>query len=220
MTSPLSRIAEPLDNTALPDSLLTLLADLVGEKKPSGLHNLLNQPKLWTSSHFLLLLKNLAENDQDKLAILVPQAVAKGRSAIDGHDKADRLAIIAKNLLDTAIGLPTQVLNSPHGPVVVLLFNTTKTDSNVLMIQSTQKYHTEMDKQFLQDAQLRKIYATYRRVRAPRSAPSNPSSSPVCYSDQFDDLKPGILIDHYAYLATPRDLAARHCSVNPADYVR
>ncbi|MEN9463966.1 MAG: hypothetical protein RL217_147 [Pseudomonadota bacterium] len=209
----------PITQNSIPDSLMRLLHDLLVEPKASHIYNLLHTPELWHGNYFLTLMKILTSEKVQRMAVLVPDIVARGRASTSNEDKSHRIELLSKNFFDAAITLPSQLITTPYGPVVILLFDSHKEGDSVLFIQASQKYQTEHSKEFLLDGQMRKIFATYRRVRS-KQPPLNEVSSPVCYADEFGVIQPGIVVDRYAYLATPLEIGAKHCSVNPADFVR
>lgn len=209
----------PITQNSIPDNLMRLLHDLLVEPKASHIYNLLHTPELWHGNYFLTLMKILTSEKVQRMAVLVPDIVARGRASTSSEDKAHRIELLSKNYFDAGITLPTQLITTPYGPVVILLFDSHKESDNVLFIQASQKYQTEHSKDFLLEGQMRKIFATYRRVRS-KQAPAQEMNSPPCYADEFGVVQPGIVIDRYAYLASSIEIGAKHCSVNPADYVR
>lgn len=206
--------------TSLSKELNNLIERLLGEDAESGVFDILNSPEHWNYDYFLSLLP-LLSNNTEQLIVLAPEFVAKGSRQLK-EDKPPRHTLIAKNILDAVITLPVQMAQHKNLPVCLMLFNTTKEDSTVLFINAAQKFQTKQGKEMVQEAQVGKIVATYNRVRNPINA-TNPEpielSSPACYADQFDQVKPGVIIDHYAYLATLAEIARRRCSISPVDYV-
>lgn len=194
----------------LPKEVSELVESLLETEASTEVFNTLDTPANWNYDYFLSLHSRLAK-DTDKLIVLVPDAVAKGRDK-DKTDRALRHTLIAKNLLDLVITLPNQLFDHANAPVTLMLFSNRKVDTTILFINALQKFQTEQSKAMLKEAQVQKIYSTYKRVRAPQPEPSE-LSSPVCYAAQFDEIKPGIIVNKYAYLATQTEIARFHCSV-------
>lgn len=203
--------------TSISKELNELVVRLLEEDSATGFFNILSSPEQWSYDFFLGLLPLLSTNNQ-RLAVLAPTFVAKG-SRKDKTSKPPRHALLAKNILDAVITLPLQIADYKNLPVCLMLFSSIKEDQTILFINAAQKFQTEQGKVLVQEAQVGKILSTYKRVRASKPEPSM-LNSPVCYADQFAELKPGIIVDHYAYLATLAEVARCHCSVSPADYVR
>lgn len=193
-----------------------LIQQFLEEKEDAKLFDILDSPARWNYEYFLSLLPLLTHETQ-RIVVLAPEFVAKGRSQII-EDRPPRHALLARNILDTVITLPKNLFNHRFAPVTLLLFNVNKVDSTILFINATQGFQADQGQTMVQDAQASKILGTYLRVRAPKHAPSE-LSSPVCYAAQLDEIKPGVIVDQYAYLATLEEVARNHCSVSPADYV-
>lgn len=201
----------------IPKEVNELIEDLLEDPSKTEVFNALDSPDYWNYDYFSVLHSHL-EKDLDQLVVLVPNSVAKGRSN-DKSDRPLRHELIAKNLLDLVITLPSQMFIHTKSPVALMLFNSNKVDSTVLFISAVQKFQTEQNKAMLIKAQMQKILSTYKRVRAATPEPSE-LSSPVCYAAQFDAITPGVVVDKYAYLATQTEIARHRCSVSPEDYVR
>lgn len=201
---------------SIPKELKELVERFLLEDAESGFFNILDSPEHWNYDYFLNLVP-LLEDKVERLAVLAPEFVAKGRHK-EKTDKPPRYSLIAKNILDTVITLPLQIAHHKNLPVSLMLFNSNKEDSNVLFINAAQRFQTEKGKEMVQAAQINKIIATYSRVRIPQVKPST-LSSPVCYVDQFNEIKPGVIVDRYAYLATVGHISRMHFSVSPADYI-
>ena len=201
----------------LPKEVSELIESLLEGDASTEVFNTLDTPANWNYDYFLGLHSRLEKNT-DKLIVLVPDVVAKGRDK-DKAARALRHTLIAKNLLDLVITLPNQLFEHANAPVTLMLFSHRKVDTTILFINAAQKFQTEQSKALLKEAQIQKMFSTYKRVRSPQPEPSE-LSSPVCYAAQFDDTKPGIIVNKYAYLATQTEIARQHCSVSPEDYVR
>lgn len=193
-----------------------LIQQLLGESEGAKFFDILDSPSRWNYEYFLSLLP-LQTNQTQRIVVLAPEFVAKGRSHIK-EDRPPRHALLARNILDSVITLPKNLFNHRFAPVTLLLFNDNKIDSTILFINAEQGFQAELGQAMAQEAQVSKILTTYQRVRAPKPEPSE-LSSPVCYAAEFYEIKPGVIVDQYAYLATLEEVARNHCSVSPADYV-
>lgn len=200
----------------IPHELDELIEGLLAPETDARVFNILNAPEQWNYDYFLSLLP-LLSTEVERLIVLAPEFVAQGKHQRK-VDKPPRHALIAKNLLDAAITLPLQLIQHDQLPVTLMLFNASKDDDTVLFINAAQRFQTQQGKEMVQAAQVGKILSTYKRVRSETLA-SNELSSPVCYADQFEEIKPGVIVDRYAYLASLAEIARRRCSVSPADYV-
>lgn len=102
------------------------------------------------------------------------------------------------------------VVTLPQHELAVLIFERQPKNPFILFVESSSQPLTGL----LMD----KIAGAYRRAR-PRQIPTAEVSSPVCYSEQFNRLEAGVLIDGLAYLATVEDIATHDYLLNPAAYV-
>ena len=202
---------------SLPPKLQELCESLLAGEKTKSIYNLLDKENMWSGEAISTLLADLGRK-VNKMLILVPPIIARGRTNKTEVEKAYRLNLLAKNVLDAAITLPSQLISAQGKPVIALLFNTQKEFNTVLFINADSQQAGQKHESLI-DVQITKIFGAYRRART-KAQPKSNASSPVCYADQFDDAKLGVLIDNYAYLAGPVELARNKCSVDPAVYIK
>ena len=96
--------------------------------------------------------------DSGRVGVVVPHGVLF-RGAAEGRI---RQQLIEENLLDTVIGLPSNLFYGTGIPAAVLIFKRHKTDNNVLFIDASRDYQDLKNQNRLRQNDIDKIVATYQ----------------------------------------------------------
>lgn len=192
-----------------------LIQSLLGNDLNTKFLNILETPEHWNYQYFLALLPLLG--DVDRLAILAPEAVAKGSPKDKKEDRPPRLNLLAKNILDSVILLPDQLTKGIKFPVTLMLFDGDKENDTILFINASSNFNAEHSKEVLKEALINKLLSTYLQVRRPNDLSLNEKAMHQDLTGR--NVNNGVIIKRYAYLATLPEIVRKKCSVSPADYV-
>jgi type I restriction enzyme M protein len=186
-------------------------------------------PKTKGDYAFILHMIETLKPKTGKMAVVVPHGVLF-RGASEGRI---RQQLIDENLLDTVIGLPEKLFYGTGIPAAILVFRKDRPGNaggppaqtsqqpahpGVLFIDASREFKAGKNQNLLTDQNIAKIIATYRRVRAPQ-LPEIELSSPVCYAEDFAESGSGIVVDKYAYLASPEEIKENNYNLNIPRYV-
>jgi type I restriction enzyme M protein len=103
-----------------------------------------------------------------------------------------RQQFIEENLLDTVVGLPSNLFYGTGIPAAILVFKRNKTANKVLFIDASREYQNDKNQNRLRQADIDKIVATYQTRET---------------------------IDKYAYLASFEEIKENDFNLNIPRYV-
>jgi type I restriction enzyme M protein len=126
--------------------------------------------------------------DSGRVGVVVPNGVLF-RGAAEGRI---RQQFIEENLLDTVVGLPSNLFYGTGIPAAILVFKRNKTDNKVLFIDASREYQNDKNQNRLRQADIDKIVATYQTRET---------------------------IDKYAYLASFEEIKENDFNLNIPRYV-
>lgn len=132
-----------------------------------------------------------------KVGVVVPHGVLF-RGASEGKI---RQKTIEENILEAVIGLPANLFFGTGIPAAILIFNRGKEkNKNVLFIDASKGFESGKNQNKLRDSDIEHIVSTYRK---------------------FNDgkLKPGVVEDKFAYVATPDEMKENDYNLNIPRYV-
>lgn len=97
--------------------------------------------------------------DDGTMAVVLPHGVLF-RGAAEGHIR--RYLLESKNWLDAVIGLPANIFYGTSIPTCVLVFKKQRQQAdNVLFIDASQHFTKQANQNYLQDADIERIFAAY-----------------------------------------------------------
>lgn len=150
---------------------------------------------------FVTHMIEVAKEDTGKVGVVVPHGVLfRGSSEGNIREK-----IIKENLLETVIGLPSNLFFGTSIPASILIFNKKRTiqtnqTKNVLFIDASKHYKSGTNQNVLQDKDIEKVVKTY---------------------EDFIDgkLERGVVEDKYSYVATFEEIKENDFNLNIPRYV-
>ena len=95
--------------------------------------------------------------DSGRVGVVVPHGVLF-RSSSEGKI---RQKLIEENLLDSVIGLPSNLFYGTGIPAAILIFKRNRSDNNVLFIDASREYQSDKNQNKLRQSDIDKIIATY-----------------------------------------------------------
>jgi len=132
-----------------------------------------------------------------KVGVVVPHGVLF-RGASEGKI---RQKTIEENILEAVIGLPANLFYGTGIPAAILIFNRGKgKNTNVLFVDASQQYEAGKNQNKLREEDINHIVDTYRKFTTGK-------------------LKPGVVEDKYAYVATPDEIKENDYNLNIPRYV-
>jgi type I restriction enzyme M protein len=132
-----------------------------------------------------------------KVGVVVPHGVLF-RGSTEGKI---RQKTIEENILEAIIGLPANLFFGTGIPAAILIFNKGKgKNKNVLFIDASQRFEAGKNQNKLRQKDIEEIVNTYRKFNAGK-------------------LKPGVVEDKFAYMATPEELLENEYNLNIPRYV-
>ena len=132
-----------------------------------------------------------------KVGVVVPHGVLF-RGASEGKI---RQKTIEENILEAVIGLPANLFFGTGIPAAILIFNRGKEkNKNVLFIDASKGFESGKNQNKLRDSDIEHIVSTYRKFNEGK-------------------LKPGIVEDKFAYVATPDEMKENDYNLNIPRYV-
>ncbi len=123
-----------------------------------------------------------------RMGVIVPHGVLF-RGSAEGRI---RKQLIEENLLETVVGLPSNLFYGTGIPAAILLFNKAKQDDQVLFIDASREYQEGKRQNKLRPADIEKITETCLERKA---------------------------IEKYSYVATPEEIAENDYNLNIPRYV-
>lgn len=152
-------------------------------------------PKSKGDYAFITHMIEIARRQSGRVAVIVPHGVLfRG-----GSEGAIRTKLIEENLLDAVVGLPANLFTTTGIPVAILVFDRSREDGganearkDVLFIDASKEFTPGKTQNFMDDAQIGKIFETCR-TRAE--------------------------INKYSHLATPEEIKTNDCNLNIPRYV-
>ena len=100
-------------------------------------------------------------NEHGRMGVVLPHGVLF-RGASEGKI---RKQLIDENLLDTVIGLPSNLFFGTSIPACIMVFNKQKRDTNVLFIDASREFNKEKNQNSLNDEHIQKILNTYKNKK-------------------------------------------------------
>ena len=100
-------------------------------------------------------------NEHGRMGVVLPHGVLF-RGASEGKI---RKQLIDENLLDTVIGLPSNLFFGTSIPACIMVFNKQKRDTNVLFIDASREFNKEKNQNSLSDNHIQKILNTYKNKK-------------------------------------------------------
>lgn len=97
-------------------------------------------------------------NNQGTMAIVLPHGVLF-RGAAEG---TIREALIKKNLIDTVIGLPSNLFYGTGIPTIIMVLKRDKKDKNILFIDASEYFRKAKNKNELTDEDIDRIVSAYK----------------------------------------------------------
>lgn len=136
-------------------------------------------------------------NETGKAGVVVPHGVLfRGSSEGKIREKT-----IEDNLLETVIGLPSNLFFGTGIPAAILVFNKDKgKNTDILFIDSSKHFESGKNQNKLRDTDIAKIVATYDKFHA-------------------GELQSGIVEDKYSYVATIEEIVENDFNLNIPRYV-
>ncbi len=132
-----------------------------------------------------------------KVGVVVPHGVLF-RGASEGKI---RQRTIEENILEAVIGLPANLFFGTGIPAAILIFNRGKgKNENVLFIDASQTYEAGKNQNKLREEDIQRIVDTYRKFNTGK-------------------LKPGVVLEKYAYVATRAEMQENDYNLNIPRYV-
>jgi type I restriction enzyme M protein len=113
-------------------------------------------PKSKGDYAFILHMIESSTEIRGRVGVVVPHGVLF-RASSEGNI---RQKLIEENLLDTVIGLPTNLFFGTGIPAAILLFKREKTDRNVFFIDASRDYQEGKNQNKLRETDLQKIIST------------------------------------------------------------
>lgn len=148
---------------------------------------------------FVLHMIESAKENSGKVGVVVPHGVLF-RGSSEGRI---RKAVIEENLLETVIGLPSNLFFGTGIPASILIFNkerTNKLNTNVLFIDASAHFESGTNQNKLRDEDIAKVRATYEKFIK-------------------EDLPLGVLEDKYSYVASFEEIEENDFNLNIPRYV-
>ncbi len=145
---------------------------------------------------FISHMIEVAYEGRGKVGVVVPHGVLF-RGASEGRI---RRQTVDENLVEAVIGLPANLFFGTGIPAAILIFNKGKKTDNVLFIDASREFENGKNQNRLRDCDIDHIVSTYRRFVA-------------------GELKPGVVEEKYAYVATPEEIAENNYNLNIPRYV-
>ncbi|KAF3981594.1 MAG: type I restriction-modification system subunit M [Methylococcales symbiont of Hymedesmia sp. n. MRB-2018] len=97
-------------------------------------------------------------NAQGTMGVVLPHGVLfRG-----GSEGKIRQQILANNLLDTVIGLPSNLFFGTSIPVAILIFKKNRTPKDILFIDASKEFSKNKNQNTLEDTHIKKILTTYK----------------------------------------------------------
>lgn len=137
-----------------------------------------------------------AYEGRGKVGVVVPHGVLF-RGASEGRI---RQQTIEENLLEAVIGLPSNLFYGTGIPAAIVIFNKGKKTKNVLFIDASKEFESGKNQNILREKDIEHAVSTYRR-----------------FVDE--ELKPGVVEDKYAYVASPEEIKENDYNLNIPRYV-
>lgn len=94
---------------------------------------------------------------EGKMAVVLPHGVLFRQV-----EKEIRKNIIEQNLIDTIIGLPSNLFYSTSIPVVIIIFRKNKSEKNILFIEASREFEKNRGKNILSNKIIEKIVRVYK----------------------------------------------------------
>lgn len=146
---------------------------------------------------FICHMIETAYEGRGKVGVVVPHGVLF-RGASEGKI---RQKTIEENILEAVIGLPANLFFGTGIPAAILIFNRGKNkNTDVLFIDSSQRYEAGKNQNVLRDSDINHIVDIYREFSAGK-------------------LKPGVIEDKFAYVATFDEIKENEFNLNIPRYV-
>ena len=132
-----------------------------------------------------------------KVGVVVPHGVLFRGAA----ESKIRQKTIEENILETVIGLPSNLFFGTGIPAAILLFNKGKGENNnVLFIDASQHFKQEKNQNVLRNEDIKKIVKTH-------------------FEFQAGKYQPGVVEDKYSYVATLEEIEENEFNLNIPRYV-
>ncbi|AFI04179.1 N-6 DNA methylase [Helicobacter cetorum] len=96
--------------------------------------------------------------DEGKMGVVVPHGVLFR----EAHEKEIRKQLVEENLIETIIGLPTNLLPTTNISVCIIIFNKKKSTKNILFIDASQSYVKQKNGVKLNNEIIEEIVSTYK----------------------------------------------------------
>jgi type I restriction enzyme M protein len=100
-------------------------------------------------------------NEHGRMGVVLPHGVLF-RGASEGKI---RKQLIDENLLDTVIGLPSNLFFGTSIPACIMVFNKQKRDTNILFIDASREFNKEKNQNSLSNDHIQKILNTYKNKK-------------------------------------------------------
>jgi len=146
---------------------------------------------------FICHMIETAYEGSGKVGVVVPHGVLF-RGAAEGKI---RQKTIEENLLESVIGLPSNLFFGTGIPAAILVFNKGKGDNqNVLFIDAKDHYESVKNQNKLREEDINRIVDTYRKFTA-------------------GEFNPGVVEEKYSFVATLNDIRENEFNLNIPRYV-
>jgi len=145
-------------------------------------------PKTKGDYAFVTHMIEILDDKNGRMAVVVPHGVLF-RGSSEGKI---RQKLIEENLLDTVIGLPSNLFFGTGIPAAILVFKKNKKSKDVLFIDASREYEDNKNQNRLRDEDIEKIYNVYLERKS---------------------------IDKYAYIASVKEIKENDYNLNIPRYV-
>jgi type I restriction enzyme M protein len=145
-------------------------------------------PKSKGDYAFITHMVETANESGGRVGVIVPHGVLF-RGGAEGRI---RKAFIDENLLDTVVGLPSNLFYGTGIPAAILVFKKGRKDKDILFIDASREFENGKNQNRLRTRDIDKIYDTFKKREA---------------------------IDKYSYLAAPEEIKENDYNLNIPRYV-